>query len=311
MTNALFTIRPMRVGAEIVGFPSPGASSEARTALYDAWLQHGVLLFRDVRTAAQHLELSRCFGELELHPIENVRATENPLFMVVGGEKSLPYMYDETEVKVGTQAWHRDTAYTPDICKGAMLRLVETPAAGGETLFADTAAAYDDLPADVKDRLEGLEYKATLRRTPMQQTGPGALWTTVRPPTPADYAAPDGRQADYEATARSKSGYPTVVHPAVVRHPESGRACIFLSPKEFDGFLGMPEADSDELFRYLVGHMLQDRYVYRHHWAVNDAVLWDNRRFMHAAAGHRAGDHRRGLRTTLAGEWRVGRLYET
>jgi taurine dioxygenase len=84
---------------------------------------------------------------------------------------------------------------------------------------------------------------------------------------------------------------------------------LFLSPKEFDYFLGMSRTESDELFAELVAHALQDRYVYRHHWHVDDVVAWDNRRFMHAATGSPIGDRRRGFRTTLAGDWVVGRLY--
>jgi taurine dioxygenase len=85
---------------------------------------------------------------------------------------------------------------------------------------------------------------------------------------------------------------------------------LFLSPKEFDYFLDLSRAESDELFFELISHALQDRYVYRHHWQVDDALAWDNRRFMHAAAGSPIGDRRRGLRTTLAGDWVVGRLYD-
>lgn len=308
MRETRIAVRRLPVGAEIVGLPGGCDDPAVKAELYAAWLRHGVLVFRNVETTERHLALSRCFGELELHPIASVRAEEDPLFMEVGGASSLPYVYDDTDLKVGTVPWHRDTAYTPNICKGAMLRLVEVPSVGGETLFADTARAYDDLPEGLKARLQGLEYQAALRRTPMEQTQPGALWKTVRPPTSDEYVPPGGEPIDYAAVASRKVEHPSVVHPAVVVHPESGRPCIFLSPKEFDCFLGMDDAESAELFDHLVAHMLQDRYVYEHRWSVGDAVVWDNRRFMHAAAGSRVGDRRRGLRTTLAGELRVGRL---
>ena len=69
-------------------------------------------------------------------------------------------------------------------------------------------------------------------------------------------------------------------------------------------------AESQALFSKLVDHLLQDRYVYTHRWRINDALAWDNRRCMHAAAGTPIGQRRRGLRTTLAGDWVVGRLYD-
>lgn len=302
------SIRPLNVGAEIAEVPADPADPAVQAALSAAWLQYGLLLFRGVETIEHHLALSACFGELEEHPIAAVRAREHHLFMEVGGETSSAYVYDQSEIKTGTVPWHRDTAYTPDISKGALLRMVETPPAGGETLFADTAAAYDDLPGDVQQRLASLEYKATLRSTPMDQTGPGAIWNSVRPLSPEERAEL-GLQAPDRAKAAAAAGFPSVVHPAVIAHPESGRMCIFLSPKEFDCFLGLEPAESDQLSGYLVGHMLQDRYIYQHTWAVNDVMAWDNRRFMHAAAGNRVGDRRRGLRTTLAGDLTAGRVF--
>jgi taurine dioxygenase len=298
----------MNVGAEIRNFSGATSTTEGRAAIFDAWVRYGVLLFRGVASSEEHLALSRALGELEMHPLEKMRAEESPYFMKVGTDVSLPYVYDEAEIKIGTIPWHRDTAYTPSIAKGAMLRIVETPSTAGETFFCDTAKAYDDLPQALKDRLEGLEYRATLRHSPVEQTRPGAIWTSVRPLTVQErqqwgLAADEGRD-------RRAPSLPSVVHPAALVHPDSGRHCLFLSPKEFDYFLGLSRAESDELFCELVSHVLQDRYVYRHHWRVDDALAWDNRRFMHAAAGSPIGDRRRGLRTTLAGDWVVGRLYD-
>ena len=133
------------------------------------------------------------------------------------------------------------------------------------------------------------------------------MWQTAREATreedPHGSAPPP-----YDAAAQSR--YPSVVHPAALVHPESGRKCIFLSPTYVDFFLGMSACESDELLRTLVAHMVQACYVYKHHWSVNDAIVWDNRRMMHAAVGNKPGDRRRGLRTTLAGQLRTGRYFE-
>jgi taurine dioxygenase len=290
----------MQVGAEIVGLTEANEFDEqTQEDLYATWMEYGLLLFRNITTIEHHIELSRCFGELELHPIPSMRAKEDPLFMTVGGEDASALVYDETDLKVNTIAWHRDTAYTADIAKGAMLRMLVT-------LFADTARAYSDLPEAMKTRIANLEWRSTLHDA-TEQPLPSALWKTVRPMTAAE-ATRVGR-AQEKSPPRSIPDFPSVVHPAVLVHPESRRTCLFLSPKEFDFFLGMERAESDELFAYLASHSLQDRYVYRHVWTVNDAMLWDNRRFMHAAAGNPVGQPRKGLRTTLAGELRIGRLY--
>jgi taurine dioxygenase len=187
-----------------------------------------------------------------------------------------------------------------------MLRMLEAPPVEGETLFADTAMAYEELPADVKTRLDGLEYKASLRLGTINQTRPGALWKTARAATAQEDPRGFGKQL-YDTAAESR--YPSVVQPAVLIHPESGRKCIFLSPTYVDHFLGLSQSESDALLQYLVDHTTHPRYVYKHKWSVDDAILWDNRRFMHAAVGNRLGDRRRGLRTTLAGQLNTGRYF--
>jgi taurine dioxygenase len=309
MTMNDFSITPMFVGAEVVGLNMEFPMDEnIKRRLYAAWLEFGVLIFKNVGSMDKHIELSRCFGDLEIHPFPEARAKEDPLFIEIGGAKEMPaFVYDEVELRVNRIPWHRDTAYTPGICKGAMLRMLEVPPVDGETLFADTAMAYDELPPDAKDRLEGLEYKATLRLGIINQTRPGALWKTARPATAEEDPRGVGKQL-YDMGAEGR--YRSVVHPAVLVHPESERKCIFLSPTYVDHFLGMSQSESDALLQYLVDHTTNPRYVYKHKWSVDDAILWDNRRFMHAAVGNRVGDRRRGLRTTLAGQLNTGRYFE-
>ncbi len=309
MSAQRFSVKPLSAAAEIVGFDTDSLTSEAvRRELYAAWIAHGVLVFREVDSAETHIALSRCFGELETHPYREARSKENPLFIDIGGKALPAFVFDEVDVRINRLPWHRDTAYTPSICKGAMLRMLEVAPTGGETLFADTARAYDDLPLDVKSRLDGLEYRATLRLGILNQTRAGALWKTARKATPEE--DPSGAHLQlYDPKVEAR--YPPVVHPAVLVHPDSGRKCIFLSPTYVDYFLGMTPPESDALLHYLVDHMTNPRYVYEHRWSVNDAVLWDNRRVMHAAMGIKPGDRRRGLRTTLAANLEIGRYCDS
>lgn len=307
MPNTSFSVRPLPVGAEIVGLTDEGEiEAGVRSELYAAWLEYGVLLFPNVKTSTRHLTLSRCFGEVKINPVPEFRSKENPLLVEIGGSNRSPaYVYDGTDLRIGRLAWHRDLVLTPDIEKGGMLRMVEIPSSEGETMFADTAAAYDDLPADVKARLAGLEYKANLRVTSVQEDGIGAFWKTMRRATPEEDPH-GGLKSDQIAQGR----YPSIVHPAMLVHPESGRKCIFLSPAHADFFLGMEQSESDELLRYLVAHMLKPEYVYKHRWSVNDAIIWDNRRMLHAAMGNELGEPRRALRTTVDGLLRTGRFFD-
>jgi len=307
--SASFAIRPMKVGGEVVGLDVGAPFDDAtQRALYAAWLEHGILLFRDIDTKAKHLAISRCFGELEVHPMPELWADGERLLIELGGSHTAPaFVYDDKDIRIGRIPWHRDTAYTPDICKGAMLRMVEIPTAGGETLFSDCARAYDALPPRLKAKVETLEYKGTLRMSPEDQCKPGALWKTARRATQDEYPMPPRLNNLNKAT---ETRYPSVVHPVVVRHPESGRKCLFLSPTYVDCFLGLSQAEGDELLAELVDHMTGPDYTFAFEWSQNDAIVWDNRRVMHAAMGIGPGERRTGLRTTLAGALRTGRYFD-
>lgn len=316
MTNARLTVHPMPVGAEIVNFAEGMETRpEVRKELYDAWLEHGILLFRNIGSTEQHLAISRCFGELEIHPVAEVRSSENSYLIELGARMSgdgrrqpAVYVFDGKHDRINRIAWHRDTAYTPDICKGAMLRMIEVPEQEGETLLADTAMAWDDLPADIKLRLEPLEFKATIRIAHKNTGGhPGIFWNSAKVASDEDYPGNVERSANDGVI---DTRYPSVIHPAVLVHPESRRKCLFLSPTYVDFFLGMDKEESDELLWFLADHMLQPKYVYKHKWRANDAIVWDNRRFMHAGLGNRPGEPRFGLRTTLAGPLTTGRYFD-
>jgi taurine dioxygenase len=224
----------------------------------------------------------------------------------VGGDQRGPaYMFDEKDLRLNRLPFHRDIGYTLMIAKGAMLRMVDAPETEGETLFADTAKAYDDLPADMKKRLEGIEFRATLRMGPDEQTRPGAYWKTARPATREE--DPDGPEV--KSSAEIIAQYPPVVHPVVLTHPESGRKCIYISPTYVDFFFGMTQAESDEMLKYLADHMMQSKYIYKHKWNANDAIAYDNRRVLHAGMGSRIGERRYATRTTVAGGILSGRYY--
>jgi taurine dioxygenase len=307
MADPDFTITPLDpVGAEVIGLAGVESfDAETARALNQAWWDHGMLLFRGISSSEAHLALSRCFGEIEMHPLPELRAPENPYFFPLGGERVAALVFDETDVMVNRIPWHRDTAYMPTMCMGSMLRMLEVPEAEGETLLGDTAAAYDALPDEMKRRLEGLEFHSTISNGAVDHSGVGAWWSTVR--SARDDEFPAGVVPFRPGAYPDKSRYPPVIMPAVFTHPESGRKCLFISPMNIDWFLGMDRAESDALVAELVAHMTSERFVYKHRWSVNDAVIWNNGRFMHAAFGNRVGQKRRGLRTTLAARFDVAR----
>ena len=303
------TITPLDpVGAEVRGVRSERIDAETTRRLNQAWLDYGILLFRDVDSVELHLAISRCFGELEVHPLPELRAKEDPHFFPLGGPMMLASVYDERDIRVNRIPWHRDTAFRPAICKGAMLRMLEVPPEEGETLLADTAAAYDALPDEMKARIEHLEYKSIISNGVHDRPEFGNWWKEARMARADEY--PPGVEPMLDVKWPDKSGFPPVIYPVVLEHPESARKCLFLSPMNIAGFVGMDPEESRALARYLVDHMTGPRFVYRHRWSVDDAILWDNRRFAHAAWGNRPEYRRRGLRTTLADQLHAGRYAE-
>lgn len=296
------TIRRRAVGTEILGLdPALPIDEASRAKIYGAWIDSGLVIFRDVEIdASQLITLSRCFGELEPPTMPELCVKGEPLLMELGRRVfGQGYVIDERELRLGVQGWHRDTGFTPTTCKGALLYMTEIPPEQGETLFADCAAAYDALSEEMQQRLERLEVHVTLKG--FADTPFGKTWSTIRLATDEEYAG----KATFDAKTFER--YPPVIQPIVVTHPESGRKCIFLSPQYVDYVLGVPSEDSEALLRQIIDHATSAPFRYTHVWKPGDVVAWDNRRFMHAAMGYHPKYKRTGYRTTFAGPLLRGR----
>jgi taurine dioxygenase len=283
------------VGAEIVGLDlDRPVDAVTRRALNDAWLEAGILLFREIGTSVERqVALSRCFGDLEVHPVESIRLPGHPEVIHLtnkGESQQMTYRFDGEPI-VGRIPWHTDLIYTTTPNRGAVLRMVEKPACGGETGWIDTALAYDALPSDKKEALAGLEghfgFIADLREMRF------------------------GREAEVELVDFGTVDYPEfppVAHPLVWSHPESGRKSLSLSSVHLIDLVGVPRAQGDPFLQELVDHTLDGRFTYVHDWAEGDMVLWDNWRTMHRAFGTAPADQRIVHRTTIAGSHETGRL---
>jgi taurine dioxygenase len=301
-----FDIRPMNVGAEIIGLDtSGGINDDTARAIREAWLEYGFLVFRDMHGGhAEHVALSRCLGELEQHPVKELRLKEAPDLIELGRRSfGQAYVFNGDELRLGRFPWHRDTSYTPAICKGAVLRMEEIPPENGETCFADAAKAYDALPEDVKQRIEGLEHVARIRPLVLERTF-GSFWDDIRVATPEEHEGKDTIDESF------RDRFPPVIHPLVITHPDTGRKSIYICPNAADHIIGMEAEESRALLQMLVDHMTQKRFTYVHSWRAGDIISWDNRRCLHATLGYHPRYMRTGYRTTLAGPLVTGRYLE-
>lgn len=293
-----FEVKPLDgdIGAEIIGLDLDREIDAATAkALNEAWLDAAILLFRGIGTSNErHLRLSRCFGELEVHPIESLRLEGYPEIIYLAqkkGDRDQMTFYFDGEPIVGRIPFHTDLIYTTTPNRGAMLRMVEKPEVGGETAWIDTAAAYDALDDDMKARIEPLE----------------ARYLFVSDITQMRF----GKQAEIEVGDFGSVEYPEfpdVAHPLVWVHPVSGRKSLCLSPVQLIDMVGMSREEGDPILEALVDHTLDGRFTYTHDWEVGDMMLWDNWRTLHTARGTPPGYDRVVHRTTMRGEHQTGRL---
>lgn len=249
-----------------------------------AFNERSVVLFRNQRiTDAQHVAFSRRFGELEIHVLREYVRPEHPEIYVLSNivENGRP-----VGIKDAGNYWHTDLSYTRAPSRGSIMYAIEVPekdgAPLGDTQFASTAAAYDALSDEMKERLKDL--KAVHR-----------FW---------DRYIRERRAAgsDVVVSEERRAATPDVVHPVIRTHPFTGRKCIYVNEGFTIGIVGMPEEESRALLQALFAHCTRPEFTYRHKWRVGDVVMWDNCATLHRATVDYALPQRRLMqRTTLKG----------
>ena len=291
-------------GAEIQGVDLTRPLDEATAqAIRDIWIEAGVLLFRDsgFDDAAQ-MRLSKVFGELEPSATPDLNDPDNRFIM------SLSYDPDDTKARfqrnynfggvdrAGFIPWHWDQSFMPTIVRGAVLRMELPSAELGETGFIDAIDAYERLSPEMKERIEGMEVVYHFVSDFM----------TCKAGTPADIRALP-REAKASTTVYD---FPPVVHPMVITQRETGRKALKISPLQVQYILGMDPAESDALLAELTAVLLDERHAYFHTYQKNDMVVWDNWRMIHSARGVPLHCSRSARRTTIMGDYAVGRYLD-
>lgn len=271
------------IGAEVTGLDVSALSADDREALYAAFLQHGLLMLRGVDvTLAQHVALSRVFGQPEIHPIPAIRHPDEPLIIVLDNGGTVADTDPAADDIAGSIPWHSDLTYTQMPSRGAVLRAAVVPAEGGRTGWIDTARVYASMPDALKRRVQGLHLvhsfdPADARRNQAEpKDGGGAEMLP---------GVPD---------------FPPVTHPLVSRHPEAGIEVLNISPFFSRYIPDLPEKEADELYDELVEFATREEFAYVHDWQPGDLMIWDNWRTMHRAFGCKRRYARVMHRTTLS-----------
>ena len=242
---------------------SKGFDAAEWQAFYNAYLEHQVLVLHgQTLSAAQFHALGERFGLVEPHTVSMYHHDEFKGITVLSNRTE---MGRPKGIRDAGSSWHSDYSYKPVPANATMLYALEIPDAGGDTIFADLAAAYSALSDEKKASLEGLRVRQQYRWS-RDKTHVEARWNLLN------------------ETEREKT--PEVVHPLVRTHPETGRKGLFISNAVSTGIKDIfdlaPDA-SQSLIDELFAHTDDPRFQVRHKWQVGDLVIWDNRTLMHKA----------------------------
>lgn len=267
-------------GSQIAGVDIARLDDATFRAIEREWYRAGFLLFRDQRlTDDDLLAFSRRLGELDPPPNqERGRITPSgyPDIYVISN------VLDTAGEPIGAlgageAVWHTDMSYLEEPPMASMLYALEVPAHGGNTWFCSMYAAWDAMPATLREKLRGrrIKHDGTFNSG-------GYLRQGVT-------ATDDPLQA------------PGAWHPAICLHPDSGRPMLYLGRRRNSYVEGLSPAESGELLDEVWAHATQSAFTYEHYWRVGDLLLWDNRVTMHRRDAFSSSDRRIMHRTQIKG----------
>ena len=268
-----------RIGAEIRGVRLSADLGAGVTAqIRDAWLKHKVLFFRN----QQHLDEA---AQESLTTIFGAAPVGHPTVPSISGTRFIT----ELDSRYGGRAnsWHSDVTFVDAYPRASILRALVVPTSGGDTTWANTAAAYQDLTPELRELADKLwavhtnEYDYQARRTKA---------------TAEDHK--------YHEEVFTSTVYETE-HPVVRVHPETGERTLLLG-HFVKKLIGLSSFDSVHLFQVFQDHITKLENTVRWRWAVGDVAVWDNRATQHYAINDYGDQHRLVRRVTVDGDVPVG-----
>lgn len=270
------------IGAELIGvnladaIDDNGLFAEIREAL----LKHRVLFLRDQNISrAEHVAFARRFGELEDHPVAGSDPDYPGLVRIYKNPDQPNDRYEN--------AWHADATWREAPQLGAVLRCVECPPVGGDTMWANMALAYEHLPEHIKVTIDGLYARHSIE-------------------------ASFGAAMPIEKRHALKQQFPDAEHPVVRTHPETGEKVLFVNAfaTHFTNYhtparvrFGQDaNPGAAELLRYLISQAYIPEYQVRWRWKPNSVAIWDNRSTQHYAVMDYPPCHRKMERAGIVGD---------
>ncbi len=267
------------IGAEIFNVDLKSLDTETVAEIRQALLDNVVIFFRDQDLdMAEYISFAQHFGPFGIEPFVETMS-EHPNVISVVKEAS-----EMKTINFGGQ-WHSDWSFQECPPFATILRGIDIPPYGGDTLFANMYLAYETLSEGMKNLIEPLIAVHSARR-------PYGLGKSILGDT------------DKKAMkiVRSEEAHEEVEHPLVRIHPETGRKLLFVNPVYTIRLKGMSEGESRSLLNQLSKHAVNESFTCRFRWRKNSIAMWDNRCSMHLAINDYDGYRRELHRITIAGD---------
>src|SRR5579859_1376997 len=249
-------------GAEIEFDLSRELDRDTFAEIERAFHDNIVVVFRgQTLSNERHIEFSRRFGPLEIHIVKKYLLPGYPEILLISNIR------DAAGEHIGLAdagfTWHTDTSYRKQPSRCSLLYAKEVPHGEdgqplGDTLFANTIAAYEALPQVMKRRLDGLK---AIHRYSSRRRIEGS-------------PRPKLSRAQLDET-------PDIAHPIVRTHPYTSRKSLYVTAGECVGIEGMAEGKALDLIAELDAHCVRPEFLYRHKWREGDLLMWDNAASMH------------------------------
>ena len=251
--------------------------------IYAALLKHRVLFLRDQTldkvSRQEHMAFAQRLGTLETHPMAPSHPDAPGLVQIYKNPDSAIDRYEN--------AWHTDGTWRPNPALGCVLRCIECPPVGGDTMWANMVLAYENLPADVKERIAGLWANHSFN---------------------ASFAA----QFPQEKRLAMRTQYPDSEHPVVRTHPETKEQVLFVNSftthfvnyhRKANVRFGQDyNQGGGDLLQYLIAQAEIPEYQVRWRWKPCSVAIWDNRSTQHYAVMDYPPCHRKMERAAIVGD---------
>ena len=301
-------VQPIRsdlgFGARVRGLAQDDLRDEAmRRQLVELFEERGVLVFEDVEPSpAMQVVVSTVFGPLKDHPSQATPRAGDELGVIeIRHAANSPGVVEIDGVQLSSWLpWHFDHCYNDKLNRAGVLRAVEIVPDGGRTGFVDGIALYAAVDPEIRARIEGHEVLYAMDVV-LDNLRYG------RPPTLVEISPSEGAAAVMTEFA----GRPRAIHPAVWTRA-SGEKVLHVSPWMAKGIAGLDDDTADALL-HAVAEEINDKakgLCYFHEWRPSDMVIWDNWRILHSVSGSKPEYARCMHRTTIEGDYGLGRFEE-